>query len=322
MIDQMKTCHGNLNRRELLVQLGALAAVPDVAATCECEVKPEAGTVRDRFWLFGYPPNSDYPSTKKLSVMSPAEGAYYICVPNVAMIQVYAEEDKYGILRYIPLTQFERPYDRYAVALRPFKRVLWSVVGDSGLTYPDEQRMVIELAKSTPNFTGVFMDDFFTYKENSTERSASGKVASLSTDELAQLQKQLKGPGKKLDLYVTLYTYQLAPSIVDYLNLIDVTTLWTWDSKDLLKLESNMDKLEGLAPKIRKILGIYTIDYPNQGGPVPIPRMKHQCDLGLKWLHEGRVEGLMFLGNGHYDIGYDSVEWLRGWIRDVGDTKL
>ncbi len=249
-----------------------------------------------------------------MSVMSPVEGAYYICVPNVLMVQVYADEAKYG--------RFEPPYDRYAVALRPFKRVLWSIVGSGGFTDSEERLKVIELAKTTPNFTGVFMDDFFTYKENSAERQASGKVASLSTGELAQIQKQLKGPGKKLDVYVTLYTYQLDPSIVEHLNLIDVTTVWVWDSKDLLKLESYMDRLEGLAPKIRKILGIYTIDYPNQGGPVPIPLMKHQCALGLKWLHERRVEGLMFLGNGHFDIGYDSVEWLRDWIRDVADATL
>ncbi len=312
MLQPIRTSLGTLNRRQLLAGLGMLAAAPNVASACECEAKPKPGTVRDRFWLNGYPPGSDYFSTNKMSVMSPAEAAYYICVPNVAMIQVYAEEAKYG--------RFEPPYDRYAVALRPFKRVLWSIVGSGGVTELEERQKVIELTKMTLNFTGVWMDDFFLW--SSEEAKATGKVASLSTDELAQIQKQLKGPGKRLELHCAVQTAQVLPIIVEHLELIDVITLWTWDSNDLMKLESNLEKLETLAPKIRKMLGVYTIDYPNQGRPVPIPLMKHQCALGLKWLRERRVEGLMFLGNGHYDIGFDSVDWLRDWIRDVGDTTL
>lgn len=152
---------GRLSRRQLLAGLGMLGAIPNVASGCDCGAKPKPKTVRDRFWLFGYPPGSDYFWTAKMSVMSPVEAAHYICVPNVIMDQVYGVEAKYGRL--------EPPYDRYAVALRPFKRVLWSIVGAGGVTDNEEQLKVIELEKTTPNFVGVYMDDFFTFGKNSPQ---------------------------------------------------------------------------------------------------------------------------------------------------------
>ncbi len=42
------------------------------------------------------------------------------------------------------------------------KRVVWSVVGSGGFSSPTETKEVLELARSTPNATGVVLDDFFT----------------------------------------------------------------------------------------------------------------------------------------------------------------
>lgn len=39
--------------------------------------------------------------------------------------------------------------------------------------------------------------------------------------------------------------------------LIDVVTLWTWETAELANLETNLTKLEKLAPKARKLLGCY-----------------------------------------------------------------
>ena len=50
--------------------------------------------------------------------------------------------------------------------------------------------------------------------------------------------------------------------------------------------------------------------------------MKLQCETGLRWLQEGRIEGIIFLGNTTMDLGYPSVDWTREWIRKVGNTQL
>jgi hypothetical protein len=49
--------------------------------------------------------------------------------------------------------------------------------------------------------------------------------------------------------------------------------------------------------------------------------MKRQCDLGLRWLREGRIEGIIIYGN-FMDLNWDSVEWAREWVERVGETKL
>jgi hypothetical protein len=106
-----------------------------------------------------------------------------------------------------------------------------------------------------------------------------------------------------------------------YLDLIDVITLWTGKPADLASLESNLKKAEEAAPKARKMLGCYVVDYGRKQG-IPVPSMKLQCETGLRWLRERRIEGMIFLGNTTMDLGFESVEWTRQWIEKVGSTRL
>jgi len=174
------------------------------------------------------------------------------------------------------------------------------------------------MAQKTPNIVGVFMDDFFTDNK-------SGKIASLTLDQVRDVQRQLKSGSKKLDLFVTLYTRQLVPEIREYLDLIDVVTLWTWETAELANLEANLAKLEKLAPKSRKLLGCYTADYDPKRTPwwidLPVPIMQRQCETGLKWLREKRIDGIIIYGTA-MDLGWNSVEWARTWLQKVGDTPL
>ncbi|KKK89819.1 hypothetical protein LCGC14_2729260, partial [marine sediment metagenome] len=43
---------------------------------------------------------------------------------------------------------------------------------------------------------------------------------------------------------------------------------------------------------------------------------------GLNWLLEGRLDGMIFLGNTMGDFGFESVEWTREWIRNVGHQEV
>jgi hypothetical protein len=297
-----------MNRRDLLkvVAGGASATLWSERSALGQSCAAKEGTVRDRLWLFGCPVNTDFPYVGKRSLMSPAEGAYYMGIPNLIMVNTGGDEVKYG--------HFEPPFDQYAIALRPFRRVAWSIVGTTGATTTQERRLGIEVAKETPNFVALMMDDFFTDEKE-------GKLAALTLEELRELQGRLKGAGKKLDLFVTLYTTQLDEALGEYLKLIDVVTLWTWKPAELVNLEASLRKLERLAPQKRKMLGCYWIDY-NTKGPIPLASMKLQCRTGLRWLRQGRIEGLVFLGNTNEDLGYEAVEWTRNWIEQVGNGKV
>lgn len=296
-----------VTRREILTTAAAgLAgcALPNVALA----QKPVAqeGMVRDRLWIFTCAANSDFPHIGRRSVMTPAESAFFLGVPNIIMVQSSESEARYGRL--------EPPLAQYAVALRPLKRVVWSVVGSGGFHSPKETQEVLEMARTTPNFAGIMLDDFFTGQKQ-------GQRAKLTVEQVAEIRRQLQQTGKRLDIFVTLYVNHLDLPLRDYLDLIDVITLWTGKPESLAELESNLKKAETLAPKARKILGCYVVDYGRKQG-TPVPLMKLQCETGLGWLRQRRIEGIVFLGNTTMDLGFESVEWTRKWIQTVGDLKL
>ena len=304
----------NLNRRRFLGAATAVAAGGGLAPLASGQTCPaREGTVRDRIWIFANPVNGDFNFVRKRSVMSPLEAAVYMGAPNILMVNQYPGKGQEGVYK-----AWEPPLEQYAYSLKVLKRVVWSIVGASGITKEAERQEVLAMARRVPNITGVFMDDFFTDRK-------SGKMASLTLDQVRDVQRQLKESGKKLDLYVTLYTRQLDPAIRDYLDLIDVVTLWTWETAELANLEANLAKLERLAPKARKLLGCYTADYDRNRTPwwtaLPVPLMQKQCETGLRWLREGRIHGIIMYGTA-MDLGWECVDWARGWIQRVGETKL
>jgi hypothetical protein len=297
-----------LTRREwLAAAAGGLAASLWTSPLSAQWPAPQENTVKDRLWLFGSPTGSTAPHTKRRTVMSPAEGAFYLGIPNIYMNQANAgPEAKLG--------RFEPPFEQYAVALRPFKRVLWGLVGSGGFTTPEERKEGVELICKTPNFVGAHMDDFFTSQ-------ATGKRAVLTLEELREIRQTLKAAGRPLEIYSTYYTTLLKLPLDDYLKLLDGVTFWTWKPEDLVNLASNVAKVKQAAPHLKVILGCYLVDFTKKVS-IPIPAMQRQCEFGLEALKQKQIEGMMFLSNGVMDVGFEAVDWTREWIQKVGDTKI
>jgi hypothetical protein len=303
----------NLNRRRFLQAAATVTAGGGLSPFALGQTVPTTeGTVRDRIWVFANPVNADFNMVRQRSVMSPLEAAVYMGAPNLLMVNQFPERGEEPTHK-----AFEPPYEQYAYPLKVLKRVAWSIVGAGGVTDDSERQQVLAMARRIPNIVGVFMDDFFHDRD-------SDKIASLTLDQVRDVQRQLKESSKKLDLFVTLYTRRLDPDLTDYLNLIDVITLWTWETAELANLEANLAKLEKLTPKSRKLLGCYTASLGN-GTPrwtdLKAPAMQKQCETGLRWLRAGRIDGIIIYGTA-MDLGWESVEWARAWIQRVGDTKL
>lgn len=206
-------------------------------------VPPKPGTVRDKLWLFSNPINADWDMLHKRSVMSPFEAAVYMEIPNIFMVQQYPGKGQESL--YKP---FEPPFEQYTVPLSMLKRVAWSIVGASGVTHDWERQQVLSMAQKTPNFVGVYMDDFFHDK-------SAPEVASLSLEQLRDVRRQLKTSGKKMDSYVTFYSHQLDLPIAEHLKLIDVITLWMWKPEELEHLDSHFTRLDKLAPRMPQDVG-------------------------------------------------------------------
>lgn len=259
--------------------------------------------IRDRLWIWGHEAGSHNSgwNIPGRSRMTPAEGAFYLGVPNLIMVQYAGKPSP--------------PFDQYAIPFRALKNVAWSIVGAGGQTQDKERAHVLELAGRFPMITGVMMDDFF------RSPADGGEVGVLSLDELRSIQDQLTVSGRRLDLWVVLYDHQLALPVEQHLKLCDKVTFWTWRAPDLRDLERNFEVVEKKAPSCGKILGCYMWDY-GQKRPMPLDLMEMQCEMGLRWLREGRIEGMIFLASCICDLEIEAVEWTRRWIAKVGDEHL
>jgi hypothetical protein len=256
--------------------------------------------VRDKLWIWGHYPGvytGNY-GLKGVSSMSPVEGAKYMGLTDNLIFVIYNGLPK-------------PPYEEYAASFNSFKQLYWSIVAAGGITSDEEIDKVIKLASGMKNIKGVIMDDFF----NDTSASITVEKLKVIHEKFANVD------GRKLDVAVTLYTNQLNHNIKAHLEQCDVITLWTWLSRDLVDLEYNFSKLKKIAPDKRILLGIYMWDY-GAHKPIPLDVMKSQCNLGLKWLKSGEIDGMIFLGTNICDLNIESVEWTKKWISEVGDVKL
>lgn len=299
--------------RRQFVSITALAAsglsVPIDAQTQSAYMSREEGKmdtrrIRDHCWLWGHPSGSHNANWNlpKPSRISPCEAAAYMGIPNVIMVR-YAGEP-------LPLDT------QYIVPFRALREVVWSVVGASGTWLADETTRVIDLPNQLPNMTGVMMDDFFKPGNDPSD------VGTLSPNDLIALRKRLAASGQGLKLWVVLYDHQLDLPVRPHLELCDTVTFWTWEAANLKNLEANFAKMERVVPRsCNRVLGCYMYDYGARQ-PMPVDAMQHQCELGLKWLREGRVKGMIFLASCICDLELETVEWTRRWIAEVGDGEL
>jgi hypothetical protein len=338
---QNKSDKRRCSRRTLL---GAAAAGLATAA-----LKPVAGgaaevpgreakrsAVRDRLWIFTVAAGADNSLLEKGNVhggsrMTPAEGAFYLNVPNLLLI-------RNGDQPQLPDRQLGRAkteFEQYAISFRPLDRVVWSVVGSGGQGGMSELPHVLNLAKKFPNIRGIYLDDFIVDVKQRADGRAVGRPALQSAD-LRRAREQMKSAGRPLETWVTLYVHEINPArktadpafrgceppLTDLLDMFDVLTLWTWNSDELKFLDENLAALEAVAPKSSRIaLGLYVWDFHNSK-PVPLELMRHQCELGLKRLQEGRIHEMIFLANTELDVGLESAEFARQWITKVGKLPI
>lgn len=269
------------------------------------DVPRKAVTVRDHFWLWAHPAGSYNGPIPGDSRITPMEASYYMSIPNMVSVHYNGKP--------------QPPYDRYAFPFRAARETVWDLLWsaeeniDSAAIQKDHET-ILELVERNSNCTGVILDDFFSVKKQ-------GRSGALSPEELRDLQRRLEQASKKINLWFVLYGHQLDEPISEHLKYCDILTYWTWHESELGQLESNFDRAKKLCPDLPVLLGCYMWDH-GDGKPMSVTSMQKQCQLGLRWLKQGRVQGMIFLASCICDLELETVEWARNWIREVGDQKL
>ena len=304
--------NGSLTRRGFLKDAAAVAGVSVLSGTlghpfpCMGTPLPYDRTLRDRLWMWGH----DAGSTKGLynipegGKILPAEAIDYMGIPNVCMIR----------WRSMP----EPPFDEYVKQFAKTKRLAWSIVDGARQPYAEKKRMAFELASKMPNLVSVYLDDFFIGDAVPKQDEAPGN---LTVSGMQALREELDAQKRRLDLSLVLYSNQLNPAIARHIRYCDVVSFWTWKATELVNLQRNFQTYRQILPDTRTLLGVYMWDFGNSK-PITLELMEHQCRLGLQWLKEGKIEGLIFHCTPLCDMKLESVEWSKKWIARHADDVI
>ena len=155
-------------------------------------------------------------------------------------------------------------FQQYAISFQPLKKVVWSVVGSGGKGGMAELDPFLPLANEFSNLHGIYLDDFIIDRKKREDGRVVGRPA-LSPDELESARSRLKAVGRPQEIWVTLYSHELAPdhprfigcdpALSEFLHLFDVLTLWTWNSDELTNLDASLAALEAAArPRLHVFL--------------------------------------------------------------------
>ena len=100
------------------------------------------------------------------SRMTPAEGAFYLNIPNLLLIR----SDNLPRFPCDEPGRTKTSFEQYAISFQPLDRVVWSVVGSGGVGGMKELDYVLPLAKQFTNISGIYLDDFAVEKKQADGR--------------------------------------------------------------------------------------------------------------------------------------------------------
>ena len=247
--------------------------------------------LQDHLYLWCHDPGV-YNSIEGLndkSSLTPVEAADFMGIENIIMVS-YAGK---------PVPPFAPIQEGYA----KFKRVVWSVIGDSSCKYDNPEAYVdevISLKRKYPNVSGGIMDDFF-HEERSFDLDAIAR----------------KMRAAALPLWVVVYDFQLCrQDVLEKLPLCDVITFWTWDVKNLASMEQNLTNLRRMFPEKKIAAGCYLWNFGGDA-PLTLRHMEYQCGAALDFLKNGTVDDIIILGSPLIGMKLPSIEWTRNWISNL-----
>lgn len=216
------------------------------------------------------------------------------------------------------------PFDEEAEKIKDLKEVVWSAIGAGGAnqySVGDHSDIdeVLRMAEIYSNVSGAVLDDFFYGNEEPGRR-----IGRHSFESIKSMQDRLHNFAKRrLDLWMVWYDYQLDfAGVEEYLDLVDVVTFWTWEGKNLSRMDENIKKCIEKTPGKRHLAGCYLWNY-GEKEPLTMDQMKYQLDRYYHWLKKGYIEGIIFCSNATVpDIGLDTADYTRKWIAEVGNEKI
>ena len=168
-----------------------------------------------------------------------------------------------------------------------------------------EAEIVSELSLTYPNITGAFDDDLY------------GKIIAenIKPSEYATVHESIKKSNPGLKHWGVVYSHELnRENWAGFSDLLDVVTLWVWDSRNLVNLEQYVDQCLEIFPGKEINIGCYLRDFTILDA-VPMELLKHQWQLVSRYVDDGIIAGYSILGGFLIDIHPRTATWVRDFIK-------
>lgn len=247
--------------------------------------------IRDRFWLWGTKVNALKDYGFPPSGMTVGDGLSMFGLGNAMMC---------GML---PPTEEEFSMVSHC------RRLLWEMSLGEGFAFEEKLTPILKLHSSHPTVEGVLLDDF-----SSVEIKKGARPGTL--------RAMRKAMPEDLGLWIVVYSMSLdIPDLADYLEHVDGVSFWVWHARDLPAMERDLKRCNELSGGLPTILGLYLYDF-GEGRPLTQAQMASQLDSGTDLLRQGHCEGLCLLASSVLDVGLESVDFARSWLRQRGNEPL
>lgn len=239
--------------------------------------------------------------------LEPLEGARFLGIENMCRV----------VMGGTPLP----PFDSESAKLSEMKKLVWSAKGDSGSKRNNTQtdlEEVLRQAELFPNVTGAILDDFFWHHFDPKEAWAVYPL-----EMTREMRKRLhEAKPRSLDFWVVWYKQQLEFKIDDYLREFDVITYWNMRTPaEKKEFPNDWARVVERTPGKRRMNGCYIWNY-GEGKPLTIEDIKFECETFHQLIKKGDSEGIIFCANCCADVGGPAIEWLKGWIKEVGEETV
>jgi len=247
--------------------------------------------VRDALWLWGTRANALQGYGFPTSPMTVAQGLSELGLDQVMMCGLLPPSED----EYLPV--------------RRSRRILWEMSFEEGFGFERPLEPIARLHRAHPNVVGVLLDDF------STTEIKKGARPEL----LARIRQYMPG---SMQLWLVIYSMSLnIPNLEQYLRHADGISFWVWDPRELEQLPHSVSRCNQISAGKPLILGLYLYDF-SSNRPLSLGQMEKQVLAGVQLLREGECVGLCFLGSSVMDVGLETVEWTRKWVKAHGAERL
>lgn len=245
--------------------------------------------LNNNLWTWGHKVNGHYGywGIDIESKTTPAQAAELFHSANILMVMPPSEEEAADVAGY--------------------DKVIWQITAEDGFDFSRDINAVKSLARQYPNIKGVIIDDL------TSQEIGKG----MTPEDLAKVRELVKSGDIPLEFWGVLYSMNFTiPRIEEYMRLLDVITLWTWEARDLVNMEADFKKAKEIVGDIPIIRGVYVYDF-GESRQMPMDMMEYQCSVVEKWMKEEVIAGAIMLSSCCADLPYQAVEYAQKWTAEI-----